>query len=300
VYFNGAISASQLGTEQPPFAELKKLITDAAPSQELMTFRPLKIHYRIGDFRHANEAKKSVKRAAEFVADNFDPRGRLIVVGNSAGGINAIDLCRLLEAELGFYDFIGEITITPDAADMKRLGKMTKTAGTLSARVRVDHLFLHDAGFRVFAAERQKQRAVPAMVLNHKNHFMTDYNPPDNNVEADQDSEFHGPTDWTPEVKPAGNHNILHPAPRPGVPTTPFPELEPFTWNPQKKKLQEDNHVALIRDKLDPQTRKEITEILKGGLRGEIAAVIAAARIERLVPPVRIQPGVLGSTRMAG
>src|SRR5207247_962972 len=51
----------------------------------------------------AKAPSNPVQAAVDFIKQNFDPRAFLIVAGSSAGGLNAIEVCRELENNWGHF-----------------------------------------------------------------------------------------------------------------------------------------------------------------------------------------------------
>lgn len=118
-----------------------------------------------------------LRDATEYLKRFFDPRGLLLVAGNSAGGLNALEFCRGLEDNLGYFEFKDELL--PEQPDFrnnykpKSMGFFTKTKGQFGARVRVDRLYTLDAAFSVLAGERANQVKVPSLVILNRNYYQT-------------------------------------------------------------------------------------------------------------------------------
>src|SRR5207249_3060202 len=53
-----------------------------------------------------------VGQAYQFIRSNYDPRGRLVIYGYSAGGMNAMDLARKVGGGMAVYEF-GTKTFSP-------------------------------------------------------------------------------------------------------------------------------------------------------------------------------------------
>lgn len=111
-------------------------------------------------------SKLGVTKALHFITMNFDPRGDLIIYGYSAGGTDALSLCRQIGANLSAYGLSsGQLQNATTAAALKKRGIED------CVPVRVDLLITVDAAAGPGSA--RVDRTVPVCVRRNLNYFQT-------------------------------------------------------------------------------------------------------------------------------
>jgi hypothetical protein len=109
-------------------------------------------------------SKGGVQQGLKFISANFHPRGNIIVYGYSAGGTDALTLCRELEKQMGFFGLSSGTLCDKATADsqakIQNFGK-----------VRVDLLVTVDIAAGPGSA--RIDRVVPACVISNRNYYQT-------------------------------------------------------------------------------------------------------------------------------
>lgn len=114
---------------------------------------------------------ETIHPALAFIGRHFDPRGKLIVYGFSAGGLNAMEVCRQLPS---FYSYRQQrlVSASVDAGPPT----MTQRAptGPRNPEAIVDCLFTIDAAAGVvLQSGRRVNRQVPSDVRLNVNYYQT-------------------------------------------------------------------------------------------------------------------------------
>jgi hypothetical protein len=169
---------------------------DAAYWKEYTTqHKPLQWEMWTGDPRSELESRPCVTEAAKVIMENFDPRGRIAILGTSAGGPSALELCRK------FRNMYFEFNPHPSP-----LGKLTTidprvSPAPLMAKVRIDYLFTADAAYSVRRDIRDKQRVVADSVDWNYDFYQTVNNTKETDPaklieldKSDQEADFHDAT----------------------------------------------------------------------------------------------------------
>lgn len=111
-------------------------------------------------------SRQGVSKALNFITMNFHPQGDLIVYGYSAGGTDALTLCREVEKHISFFGLSsGQLQ---NRATAKMLEKRRIED---SARVRVDLLITVDVAAGPGSA--RVDRHVPSCVRSNTNFYQT-------------------------------------------------------------------------------------------------------------------------------
>lgn len=98
-------------------------------------------------------------QAVNWIRQNFNPFGRVIVYGYSAGGVEAMEACREISRLFSIYDF-----------SARQLTDRIIT-GHAAGRVRIDLLVTVDPAFGIFSS--QINRSVPPSVRLNLNYYQT-------------------------------------------------------------------------------------------------------------------------------
>lgn len=102
----------------------------------------------------------AVQPALRFLQRDFDPRGRIVIYGYSAGGFNTFDLCRAMLEHCPFWD--------------TTLRQFTRTGTPDRCRaVKIDLLVVVDAAADRNPFSRYWSRAIPGNVRRALNFFET-------------------------------------------------------------------------------------------------------------------------------
>jgi hypothetical protein len=108
--------------------------------------------------------QEGVRRALAFIQHGFHPSARIIIYGYSAGGLNALDLARLIQSESTYYGF-----------SSRRFYEVFRMEGRMSREtlgaVRVDLLITVDAASG--PTSLVVNRTVPACVRRNLNFYQT-------------------------------------------------------------------------------------------------------------------------------
>ena len=164
------------------------------------------------------DAQKSQFPAAlDIVKTRFDARGKLIIAGESLGGANALDFCRLLAKEIPFYRWFDDKPprmLTQDGTpfrDQPVVGTIRgfppAKADKWTGRVRVDLLLTLDPAFD--NVQFAIQSKIPDIVRDSTNYFQSNFDPSEKHLKTDGiDRSFN--FDLTKELKstdPAEAHD---------------------------------------------------------------------------------------------
>jgi hypothetical protein len=160
--------------------------------------------------------QRCVTQALEATGKLFDPRGMLYVVGASAGGADAIQLCQLLEKQMGRFEVStgGKSVRGPfgEPGDMP-VGRFLSGGPPIASgggrpnvgTTRIDKLFLLDGALNSNPAVRARQQSLPAAVRAFRNYYQTKENDPTTQNEwhdkvTDADGKGEGNEDLTDKV----------------------------------------------------------------------------------------------------
>ena len=113
-----------------------------------------------------------IRQGLAFIQRNFHPSARIIIYGYSAGGMNAMDLARLIQVHSTYYGFSSG-RFYPWIVELPRL-RQQMSAETLGA-VRVDLLITVDAASG--PATALVSRSVPQCVRRNLNFYQTTFSP---------------------------------------------------------------------------------------------------------------------------